>query len=129
MRGGAFSLIGRPLSTRPLRPDSIRDRHRHRQPGPEAPLSTGDEPHPSDLTTPGTSAPGTPWSDRLEALHALASARFGARCLWSAAPSKTLDGMRTMAALLRAHGDMAAWKVAAEIRREIGRAALPESPI
>ena len=49
--------------------------------------------------------------------------KYGARCLWSAKPSKTTAGMKVIAAQLRTYGGMDAWRLATAIRKELGNAA------
>ncbi len=56
-------------------------------------------------------------------LYDEAIARFGARCLWNAAPSRSVEGLRVVADHLRCYGGMDAWRLAAAIRAELDLAA------
>jgi hypothetical protein len=41
--------------------------------------------------------------------------RFGARCLWNAAPSRSTEGLVVVADHLRRYGGMDAWRLAARL--------------
>ena len=70
----------------------------------------------------GAALPDDGWNARLDELYDAAIGRFGATCLWNARPSRTKQGMRVVAERLRLYGNMAAWRLAAEIGDELGRA-------
>jgi hypothetical protein len=59
------------------------------------------------------------WNDHLEALFQEALARFGTRCLWNAKPTKSIEGIRVIVDRLRKYGGMDAWRLAAEIKKEL----------
>ena len=60
---------------------------------------------------------------RLQALLETAVAQFGPRCLWNIRPEPTPESMRVVARQLKTYGNMAAWRLGAEIEAELDRAA------
>lgn len=52
-----------------------------------------------------------------------AQRRLGARCLWNCTPTRTVEGIRAVAARLKAHGDMTAWRLALRIEEATADAA------
>lgn len=64
-----------------------------------------------------------PLSAEQDRLFDDATRRYGARCLWNCKPPRTVEGMRTVAARLKAHGDMAAWRLALDIEESLADAA------
>ena len=56
-------------------------------------------------------------------LHQAAMSRFGARCLWSAKPPATPEGMKVVADHLRKYGGMDAWRLAEDIAEVLTHAA------
>ncbi|NFV79322.1 hypothetical protein [Magnetospirillum aberrantis] len=56
-------------------------------------------------------------------LHKEAMDKFGVRCFWNMKPSATADGMRVVAAQLRKHGGMDAWRLASKIKEVLEHAA------
>jgi len=58
-----------------------------------------------------------PLSDEARALYDEALSHFKATCLWYASPPKTEDGLAAIVDGLESHGDMAAWRLAARIRK------------
>jgi hypothetical protein len=65
---------------------------------------------------------------RLKALLEAAIERFGPRCLWNIRPDSTPSSMRVVARQLKTYGNLAAWRLGAEIEAEVERAACPPSP-
>ena len=62
-------------------------------------------------------------STRLQDLLDEAVERFGARCLWNIRPTPTPESMRVVARQLKTYGNLAAWRLGAEIEAELVRAA------
>jgi hypothetical protein len=62
-------------------------------------------------------------TESLALLYDQAIARFGARCLWNAAPPRSVEGLLVVADRLRRYGGMDAWRLAAAIRAELDLAA------
>jgi len=60
---------------------------------------------------------------RLQDLLEVAIAQFGPRCLWNIRPDSTPASMRVVARQLKTYGNLAAWRLAAEIEAELARAA------
>jgi hypothetical protein len=60
---------------------------------------------------------------RLQALLETAVERFGPRCLWNIRPDSTPSSMRVVARQLKTYGNLAAWRLGAEIEAELARAA------
>ena len=60
---------------------------------------------------------------RLQQLLATAIERFGPRCLWNIHPDSTPASMRVVARQLKTYGNLAAWRLGAEIESELVRAA------
>jgi hypothetical protein len=60
---------------------------------------------------------------RLEDLLDAAVEQFGSRCLWNIRPTPTPSSMRVVARQLKTYGNLAAWRLAAEIEAELVRAA------
>jgi hypothetical protein len=56
----------------------------------------------------------------LAALYDEAMARFGARCLWNAAPSRSVEGLRVVTDRLRRYGGMDAWRLESRITADLG---------
>ena len=61
--------------------------------------------------------------ERLQQLLVTAIERFGPRCLWSIRPDSTPASMRVVARQLKTYGNLAAWRLGAEIEAELVRAA------
>ena len=57
----------------------------------------------------------------LGALYDQAIAKYGRRCLWNAAPSRSISGIAVVAERLQQYGNMDAWRLAAQIHRELNR--------
>lgn len=55
----------------------------------------------------------------VDTLYDAAFSRFGAKFLWNVRPSRSVDGLRRIARILRENGDMPAWKFAGEIERKL----------
>jgi hypothetical protein len=49
--------------------------------------------------------------------------QFGPRCLWNIRPKPTPESMRIVARQLKTYGNLAAWRLGAEIEAELARAA------
>jgi hypothetical protein len=60
---------------------------------------------------------------RLGDLLEAAVAQFGPRCLWNIRPQPTPASMRVVARQLKTYGNLAAWRLGAEIEAELARAA------
>ena len=60
---------------------------------------------------------------RLQDLMEAAVQRFGARCLWNIRPEPTIASMRVVAHQLKTYGNLAAWRLGAEIEAELACAA------
>ncbi len=60
---------------------------------------------------------------RLQDLLEVAITQFGPRCLWNIRPDSTPASMRVVARQLKTYGNLAAWRLAAEIEAELARAA------
>jgi hypothetical protein len=60
---------------------------------------------------------------RLHDLLEAAIAQFGPRCLWNVRPDATPESMRVVARQLKTYGNLAAWRLGAEIEAELSRAA------
>jgi hypothetical protein len=60
---------------------------------------------------------------RLRDLLDAAVEQFGARCLWNIRPTPTPSSMRIVARQLKTYGNLAAWRLGAEIEAELVRAA------
>jgi hypothetical protein len=60
---------------------------------------------------------------RLRDLLEAAVNQFGPRCLWNIRPQPTPASMRVVARQLKTYGNLAAWRLGAEIEVEPGRAA------
>ena len=60
---------------------------------------------------------------RLQNLLDAAVERFGPRCLWNIRPDSTPASMRVVARQLKTYGNLAAWRLGAEIEAELVRAA------
>jgi hypothetical protein len=60
---------------------------------------------------------------RLQALLETAVELFGPRCLWNIRPDATPSSMRVVARQLKTYGNLAAWRLGAEIEAELARAA------
>ena len=61
--------------------------------------------------------------ERLKILLEAAVTQFGPRCLWNIRPEPTPASMRVVARQLKTYGNMAAWRLGAEIEVELARAA------
>jgi len=61
--------------------------------------------------------------ERLQDLLKTAIQRFGPRCLWNISPDATPSSMRVVARQLKTYGNLAAWRLGAEIEAELARAA------
>jgi len=59
---------------------------------------------------------------RLHDLLELAVQGFGPRCLWNIRPEPTSESMRVVARQLKTYGNLAAWRLGAEIEAELDRA-------
>jgi len=55
----------------------------------------------------------------IDQLHEEAIRRFGAKCIWNARPSKSVDGLQRIIIMLRDYGNLDAWHFAAQISRKI----------
>jgi hypothetical protein len=60
---------------------------------------------------------------RLRTLLDAAETQFGARCLRNIRPQPTPASMRVVARQLKTYGNLAAWRLGAEIEAELARAA------
>ena len=60
---------------------------------------------------------------RFQELLDIAVERFGARCLWNIRPAPTPSSMRVVARQMKTYGNLAAWRLGAEIEAELIRAA------
>jgi hypothetical protein len=60
---------------------------------------------------------------RLCKLLDAAVTEFGPRCLWNLRPQPTPASMRVVARQLKTYGNLAAWRLGAEIEAELARAA------
>ena len=60
---------------------------------------------------------------KLQQMYDAAMRDYRARCLWHAQPNFDVDGMKTIAKLLKQHGNMEAWRLATEIERALDDAA------
>ena len=49
--------------------------------------------------------------------------QFGPRCLWNIRPAPTPSSMRVVARQLKTYGNLAAWRLGAEIEAALARAA------
>jgi hypothetical protein len=61
--------------------------------------------------------------ERLRNLLEAAVTQFGPRCLWNIRPEPTPASTRVVARQLKTYGNMAAWRLSAEIEVELARAA------
>jgi hypothetical protein len=61
--------------------------------------------------------------ERLKTLLDAAVTQFGPRCLWNVRPEPTPASMRVVARQLKTYGNLAAWRLGAEIEAELARAA------
>ena len=61
--------------------------------------------------------------ERLRNLLDAAVKRFGPRCLWNIRPEPTPASMRVVVRQLKTYGNLAAWRLGAEIEAELARAA------
>jgi hypothetical protein len=59
----------------------------------------------------------------LKVLLGIAIERFGPRCLWNIRPDSTPSSMQVVARQLKTYGNLAAWRLGAEIEAELARAA------
>jgi len=60
---------------------------------------------------------------RLREMLDAAVEQFGPRCLWNIHPAPTPSSMRVVARQLKTYGNLAAWRLGAEIEAELDRAA------
>jgi hypothetical protein len=60
---------------------------------------------------------------RLRNLLEAAETEFGPRCLWNIRPQPTPASMWIVARQLKTYGNLAAWRLGAEIEAELARAA------
>lgn len=60
---------------------------------------------------------------RFQSLLEAAVTQFGPRCLWNIRPQPTPASMRVVARQLKTYGNLAAWRLGAEIEAELARAA------
>jgi hypothetical protein len=61
--------------------------------------------------------------EHLRNLLETAVTQFGPRCLWNIRPEPTPASMRVVARQLKTYGNLAAWRLGAEIEAELARAA------
>jgi hypothetical protein len=64
-----------------------------------------------------------PSQKHLRKLLDTAVTEFGPRCLWNIRPQPTPASMRVVARQLKTYGNLAAWRLGAEIEAELARAA------
>jgi len=62
------------------------------------------------------------WEERLRNLLDAAVMQFGPRCLWNIRPEPTPASLRVVARQLKTYGNLAAWRLGAEIEAELARA-------
>ena len=68
------------------------------------------------------------WSAEHDALYDEAVQRFGTSCLWNASPSRSAEGLLTIARQLKANGGMEAWRCAERIERTMYDAPEHDAP-
>jgi hypothetical protein len=61
--------------------------------------------------------------NRFRTLLDAAVIQFGPRCLWNIRPQPTPASMRVVARQLKTYGNLAAWRLGAEMEAELARAA------
>ena len=59
---------------------------------------------------------------RLQELLAKAIKQYGPMCFWNIRPDSSPDSMRVVARQLKTYGNLAAWRLGAEIEAELSRA-------
>jgi hypothetical protein len=57
--------------------------------------------------------------ERLRKLLEAAVTRYGPRCLWNIRPQPTPASMKVVARQLKTYGNLAAWRLGAEIEAEL----------